>query len=264
MKAFFFWRREFSHTVRSPHSSLDSKGIRNRSPHWLISPGLLAAMSLLMSAPRVVAVKASYLQKRDSLIGAVDSHELLSADSTHGLLPSSLSRDSTLPQLTYVDESRCIGCRYCAEIARSTFRMEAEFGAARVFQQSGDTADVIAEAIDCCPVDCIHAVSFNELEVLERHRRGLLAGGGMAAAQGAGKLAARAEGRDTANWRSPLRDGVSRDRSRLDEPPSSAGEESALSGGGAAAAESIDDEALAAVELGWEAFASLFPEEEDI
>ena len=31
---------------------------------------------------------------------------------------------------------------YCSEVARSTFRMEEDFGAARVFQQLGDELDV--------------------------------------------------------------------------------------------------------------------------
>ena len=81
--------------------------------------------------------------------------------------------------------------------------MEDEFGSARAFQQCGDDADTIDEAIDCCPVDCIHAVSFNELRILEQHRRRMMESGEMAAAQGVGKLSARAEGRDGARGATP-------------------------------------------------------------
>ena len=162
---------------------------------------------------------SSYLQEtRERMLGSVPSHVLLDSDNKNDLLPSGLTRDASALQFVFVDEPRCIGCRTCAEVARSTFRMEEEFGAARVFQQRGDDADVIEEAVLCCPVDCIHEVSFNELRILERHRARTLDDGSMAAAQGAGKIAARAEGRDGApNWRAPLV-GMSRDASGL-EPP---------------------------------------------
>jgi len=39
------------------------------------------------------------------------------------------------------------------------------------------------QARDCCPVDCIHTVSFAELRTLEAHRQAMLDSGAMAAAQ---------------------------------------------------------------------------------
>ena len=42
----------------------------------------------------------------------------------------------------YVDESACIGCTYCADIARGTFFMHEEAGRARVFDQGGDNPEV--------------------------------------------------------------------------------------------------------------------------
>jgi len=166
-----------------------------------------------------------YLEyERDALVGAVDSHELLKSDNDSGLLPTCLKRDANALQLAFVDETLCIGCRLCADVARSTFRMEDEYGAARAYQQCGDDQDTIAEAINCCPVDCIHAVSFNELCILEQHRRRMMESGEMAAAQGVGKLSARAEGRDGARgstWRAPLR-GMGYDSTALDAPEADA------------------------------------------
>ena len=75
-------------------------------------------------------------------------------------------------RFTYVDEHTCIGCTYCASIARSTFFMEEEHGRARVFNQAGDDDELIAEAIESCPVNCIHYVSFEDLVILEEERRG--------------------------------------------------------------------------------------------
>lgn len=185
----------------------------------------------------------NYLEyERDALVGAIDSHELLSLDNENDLLPASLTRDANALQLTFVDETLCVGCRLCAEVARSTFRMEDDYGVARVYQQCGDEEDTIAEAIDCCPVDCIHSVSFNEIRVLEKHRQRMIESGEMAAAQGAGKLSARAEGRDGARgetWRAPLR-GMDLDPTALDAPPTAADVATAEGGPSEAAVAGVD------------------------
>lgn len=71
----------------------------------------------------------------------------------------------------YVDETTCIGCKHCAHVAPHTFFIEAEYGRSRVFNQDGDSEAVIQEAIDTCPVDCIHWVNYTELKALEVLRR---------------------------------------------------------------------------------------------
>ena len=76
-----------------------------------------------------------------------------------------------LARFTYVDEDTCIGCCNCAHVARSTFFMEESLaGRARVFNQGGDSDDLIEEAIDTCPVNCIHYVSHEDLVTLESER----------------------------------------------------------------------------------------------
>ena len=73
----------------------------------------------------------------------------------------------------WVDERKCIGCTYCSSVATNTFAMEPEQGRARAFRQDGDSDELIQEAIDTCPVDCIDWVSFEELikleEVIKNH-----------------------------------------------------------------------------------------------
>ncbi|MDY6937512.1 MAG: ferredoxin [Cyanobacteriota bacterium] len=71
----------------------------------------------------------------------------------------------------YVDELTCIGCKHCAHVARNTFYIEAEYGRARVFDQDGDSEDAIQEAIDTCPVNCIHSIDYTELKDLEDKRK---------------------------------------------------------------------------------------------
>ena len=71
----------------------------------------------------------------------------------------------------YVDELTCIGCCHCAHVARNTFYIEPDYGRARAIRQDGDTDDVIQEAIDTCPVDCIHWVDYTELKQLEKERQ---------------------------------------------------------------------------------------------
>ena len=72
----------------------------------------------------------------------------------------------------WVDEAVCIGCRYCAHVATNTFVVEADWGRSRVIRQDGDSTDRIQEAIDTCPVDCIHWVPYEQLPELQRQREG--------------------------------------------------------------------------------------------
>ena len=67
----------------------------------------------------------------------------------------------------WVDESRCIGCRFCAHVATNTFIVDDDYGRSRAIRQDGDTFEILQEAIDTCPVDCIHWVEFGNLEDLE-------------------------------------------------------------------------------------------------
>ena len=71
----------------------------------------------------------------------------------------------------YVDEITCIGCKHCAHVARNTFYIEPDYGRSRVVRQDGDSEDLIAEAIDTCPVNCIHWVDYTELKNLEEERK---------------------------------------------------------------------------------------------
>ena len=53
---------------------------------------------------------------------------------------------------------------YCSELARSTFRMEEDFGVARVFQQAGDETEVCSRApLTPNPRPNIHAVNLTPI-----------------------------------------------------------------------------------------------------
>ncbi len=71
----------------------------------------------------------------------------------------------------YVDEITCIGCKHCAHVARNTFYIEPDYGRSRVIRQDGDAEELIQEAIDTCPVDCIHWLNYKELKTLEQERQ---------------------------------------------------------------------------------------------
>jgi ferredoxin len=71
----------------------------------------------------------------------------------------------------WVDEAVCIGCRYCAHVAANTFVVEPDWGRSRAIRQDGDGTERIQEAIDTCPVDCIHWVPCEQLPLLEQQLR---------------------------------------------------------------------------------------------
>ena len=67
----------------------------------------------------------------------------------------------------WVDEAVCIGCRYCAHVACNTFIIEPNLGRSRAIRQDGNSSERIQEAIETCPVDCIHWVAFDDLKGLQ-------------------------------------------------------------------------------------------------
>merc|ERR1719162_1034946 len=87
-----------------------------------------------------------------------------------------LEEDTPLLRFVHVDEQDCIGCTYCAGVARNTFFIEDDAGRARVFSQGTDDPEVVQEAIDCCPVNCISYVDLEDLTILESERDGLYDG----------------------------------------------------------------------------------------
>jgi len=87
----------------------------------------------------------------------------------------------------FVDEFTCIGCKMCANVASSTFVIEEEYGRSRVIEQGQDTEALVTEAIETCPVDCIHWVTNDQLTLLEEEMANMerVAVGIMMARQGA-------------------------------------------------------------------------------
>jgi len=56
----------------------------------------------------------------------------------------------------YIDEEECIGCGTCEEICEEVFKLNEETDTAEVIKPEGGPEDLIQEAIDSCPVECIY------------------------------------------------------------------------------------------------------------
>ncbi|HBA89366.1 MAG TPA: ferredoxin [Geobacter sp.] len=55
----------------------------------------------------------------------------------------------------YVDQEICIGCGLCVSIVPEVFRLN-DAGVSEVHNQEGAAQAKVQEAIDSCPVNCIH------------------------------------------------------------------------------------------------------------
>ncbi|KAG9448208.1 hypothetical protein H6P81_014336 [Aristolochia fimbriata] len=94
-------------------------------------------------------------------------------DEIHGYAATAINPfldDASRKDHAFVDEFSCIGCKNCANVAPDVFRIEEDFGRARVYCQSGNP-DLVQQAIDSCPVDCIHWTSAAQLSLLEDEMR---------------------------------------------------------------------------------------------
>jgi ferredoxin len=56
----------------------------------------------------------------------------------------------------YLVEEECIGCGSCSELCPEVFRLNEDKEKAEVILPEGGSKECIDEAIDTCPVSCIH------------------------------------------------------------------------------------------------------------
>jgi len=99
----------------------------------------------------------------DTNLAAFD--EFQASDSISGFEP--VLGGELREKAIWVDESNCIGCQYCVHVANNTFFVDEDLGRARVIRQNGDSLETVQEAMDTCPVDCMHWVDFEDLEELD-------------------------------------------------------------------------------------------------
>ena len=60
-----------------------------------------------------------------------------------------------MARIPYVDKEVCIGCGVCVDTVPTVFRFDDDMKA-EVFDPAGDAEEAIQEAMDLCPVTCIH------------------------------------------------------------------------------------------------------------
>ncbi|XP_019194093.1 PREDICTED: uncharacterized protein LOC109188053 [Ipomoea nil] len=102
-----------------------------------------------------------------------DPVQRLVYDEIHGYAATAINPffdDSSPKDHVFVDEFSCIGCKNCANVCPKVFDIEEDFGRARVYSQSG-SGELIQQAIESCPVDCIHWTSAAQLSLLEDEMR---------------------------------------------------------------------------------------------
>jgi ferredoxin len=81
--------------------------------------------------------------------------------STSTVLSSSNSSDlpkrevGEMAKIPIVDQDECTGCGLCEDTCSEVFQLNDD-GVAEVHDPEGATEDKIQEAMDSCPVECIH------------------------------------------------------------------------------------------------------------
>jgi ferredoxin len=55
-----------------------------------------------------------------------------------------------------IDWDECIGCGNCAELCPEVFHLDEDAAKAEVIKPEGGPEDQIEEAMENCPVECIH------------------------------------------------------------------------------------------------------------
>ena len=60
-----------------------------------------------------------------------------------------------MAMIPFVEQEECTGCGLCEEVCPEVFQMN-EDDVSEVYDEDGASEDKIQEAIDGCPVECIH------------------------------------------------------------------------------------------------------------
>lgn len=66
-----------------------------------------------------------------------------------------MSDKRNLNRVSYVDQKECTGCEACVVESLKVFRMTSD-GLAEVYNPQGDSEAKIQDAMNGCPVSCIH------------------------------------------------------------------------------------------------------------
>ena len=66
------------------------------------------------------------------------------------------NKEATMSRIVYIDEEECIGCGSCEEICPEVFKLNEDIEKAVVIMPEGGPEDLIEEAMETCPVECIH------------------------------------------------------------------------------------------------------------
>lgn len=61
-----------------------------------------------------------------------------------------------MSKIFIIETEECIGCESCVELCPEVFGFDAEAEKAYVIMPEGGDEACIDEAIDTCPVECIH------------------------------------------------------------------------------------------------------------
>ena len=61
-----------------------------------------------------------------------------------------------MPNNLVIDTDECFGCGTCVELCSNVFSFKENEDKIEITMQEGGFEDCIEEAIDTCPVECIH------------------------------------------------------------------------------------------------------------
>ncbi len=64
--------------------------------------------------------------------------------------------EKVMSKKVYIDEEECIGCGSCEEVCPEVFKLNEETDKAEVIKPEGGPEDLIEEAMEVCPVECIY------------------------------------------------------------------------------------------------------------
>jgi ferredoxin len=91
----------------------------------------------------------------DQIMGWIDELEKTERGSDESTLRTKQKEEEFTARRVVIDEDECALCGSCVEICPEVFAIRKDAGAAVVIKERGGREDLIQDAIDSCPVQCI-------------------------------------------------------------------------------------------------------------
>jgi ferredoxin len=98
---------------------------------------------------------AKYMEYAKNIVSLRAPVQAIEGEPRNGRIIFKHRKEEPMAQKVVIDADECVACGTCVEICPEVFKMDDGADTAEVIMETGGPEDLIQEAIDSCPTQCI-------------------------------------------------------------------------------------------------------------